>query len=118
MTLQQKQSVFADNVAHLINYISSSGYLCSLGEVYRTPEQAALNAHSGKGIKNSLHCKKLAIDIQLFSTDGLYITDSKQYESLGIYWESLNKFNRWGGYFVSKYGGTIIDGNHFEMQDL
>lgn len=117
MSLQQKQSIFAENVAHLIFYILSSGYKCTLGEVYRTQEQADLYAAQGKGIKNSLHCKKLAIDINLFSLDGKYLTDIKSYEPIGIYWESLHKSNRWGGYFVSKYGGKIVDSVHFEMQD-
>ena len=112
MTLQQKQSIFAHNIAKLILYIEGTGLSCTLGELFRTPEQAQIYAKEGKGIVNSLHCKKLALDIHLFSSDGLYITDEKIYKPLGDYWESLHKFNRWGGNFKR------VDSVHFEMQDL
>lgn len=118
MTLQQKQSVFAQNVARLIIHVDGIGLTCSLGEVFRSKEQAEIYAKEGKGIIDSLHCKKLAIDLHLFSPHGIYLTDFKSYEPLGQYWESLHQFNRWGGYFKSKYGGSRVDSVHFEMQDL
>lgn len=109
MTLQQKQSVFASNVARLIDHILSTGYTCSLGEVLRTAEQAALYAKEGKGIIDSQHCKKLAIDIQLFDESGLYLSDPKHYEESGKYWESLHPDNRSGMHFKR------VDANHYEM---
>ena len=112
-TLSQEQATFAKNVAKLISFIFDSGYTCSLGEVYRTQAQADLYVKQGKGIKDSLHCKRLAIDINLFSADGKYFPETKDYEPLGKYWESLDKANRWGGRF-ERGGG---DGNHFEMRD-
>ena len=110
MVLSEKQFIFAKNVGKLIDYIFQEGYFCTLGEVYRTPEQAEIYAKQGKGIKNSLHCKKLAIDINLFSPEKQYLTDLQDYEKLGFYWETLHKNNRWGGRFH--------DANHFEFRDI
>jgi len=113
MTLFDKQTIFAENVQHLIWYIGSIGHRCTLGEVYRTKEQAEIYVKAGKGILDSLHCKKLAIDINIFDNQGNYLTDIQSLEPFGKYWESLNKLNRWGGRFKE-----LPDADHFEMQDL
>ena len=113
MKLSQKQAVFAHNVAKLIEFIYSKGYSCSLGETYRTAAQALAYSKEGKGIANSLHCKRLAIDINLFSPDGSYFPETKDYEPFGKFWEALDPLNRWGGTFE-----TRPDGNHYEMRDL
>jgi hypothetical protein len=106
--MERDQALFARNVGKLLNYIFAHGYQCTFGEAYRTKEQALLDAKLCKGIKNSLHCHRLAIDINLFS-GGIYDSKSESYEQIGIYWESLNPKNRWGGRFKSR-----PDGNHFE----
>jgi hypothetical protein len=113
----QKQSLFSQNVATLIIYIKNAGFLCTFGEAYRTPEQAQIYAKEGKGIADSLHCKRLAIDLNLFSKDGHYLTDHDSYARFGEYWKTLHPFNRWGGDFP-EYGGKLCDPDHFEMQDL
>lgn len=113
MTLLQKQAIFAKNASLLINYIFDNKHSVTFAEVYRTPEQAKLNEKSGKGIVDSLHCKRLAIDLNLFDSSGKYLIDKSEYEPFGVYWESLNTANRWGGRFK-----TLVDSNHFEMQDL
>lgn len=113
MTLRQKQSLFAKNVAILINHIYDMGYEVTFADAYRSPEAAAFYAKSGKGIANSLHCKRLAIDLNLFNSDGKYLLDKKDYEPFGLYWKSLNPANKWGGDFK-----TLVDCVHFEMQDL
>lgn len=112
MKLSEKQTIFAKNVSLLINYIFSQGFLVTLGEAYRTPEQAKIYASQGKGIVDSLHCKRLAIDLNLLDKNGTYLSDSQSYKQFGEYWATLHPFNRWGGVF------TRVDGNHFEMQDL
>lgn len=111
MTLQQKQAIFAQNIAKLITHIFSLGYSCSLGEVYRTKEQAEIYVKQGLGILDSLHCKKLAIDINLFDKDGNYLTDTRYYKEVATFWDSLNPLNRSGINFKR------VDSNHFEMQD-
>ena len=113
MTLQQKQALFAKNVASLIDYIFANQYSVTFAEAYRTPEQSALNAKEGKGIAHSLHTERLAIDLNLFDSAGKYVEDKSEWEKFGIYWESLNPANRWGGRFK-----TLVDSNHLEMQNL
>jgi hypothetical protein len=106
--MRQLQETFASNVAKLIQFIFAQGYTCTLGEAYRTQEQANWYAEKGTGSKNSLHCKRLAIDLNIFK-DGVLLSKSDDYEFAGEYWYSIHNDNRWGG-----AGG---DGNHFSMTD-
>jgi hypothetical protein len=117
MKLWQQQSIFALNVSKLISYINIQNFYCTLGDAYRCPEMAAIYAKEGKGINDSLHCKRLAIDLNLFDLNGDYLQDSKYYEPFGEYWETLHDNNRWGGKFI-KNGGKISDPNHFEMRPI
>lgn len=112
MKLFEKQFIFAQNVSALIHEIVKQNYACTLGEVYRTKEQAEWYVKQKMGILNSLHCKKLAIDIQLFDKDGTYLTDNKSYEQFGEFWENLHTANRWGGNF-----SKMQDSGHFQMND-
>lgn len=107
MKLSEKQQLFAQLVAQLITWAGDHGYRLTFGEAYRTPEQAALNAKTGKGIGNSLHTQRLAVDLNLF-INGQYKTDTAQYLPLGEYWESLG--GAWGGRFSKP------DGNHFSLE--
>lgn len=108
-SLFEKQKMFSLNTALLILWCNDNGYGVTCGETYRIPEQAKSNAEKGIGIANSLHCKRLAIDLNLFQGTK-YLTDSKLYEHAGNYWLSLSPMNRWGGNF------TKPDGNHFSME--
>lgn len=107
MTLSEKQQLFTKLIAQLILWADEKGLRLTFGEAYRTPEQAALNAKSGKGIANSLHTQRLAVDLNLFK-NGIYQTDSAAYKELGLYWESLG--GAWGGRF------SRPDGNHFSLE--
>lgn len=109
MTLRIQQSIFAQNVAKLINEIFKSGYYCTLGESYRPPETAALYETQGRGIKDSNHCKRLAIDINLFDHNGNYLIDGGSYKRFGDWWTTLHIDNRWGGDFERR------DYVHFEL---
>lgn len=113
MMLWQQQALFAKHVGLLIEHIFSMGYYCTLGDAFRSTEQAEIYANQGKGIKDSLHCKRLAIDLNLISQNGKYLTNYKDYERFGIFWESLDPENRWGGNFY-----TIKDGNHFQRNEI
>ena len=108
MTLGEKQRLFTRLVGKLIEFAYANGYELTFGDAYRSPEQARLNAQSGSGIVNSLHCERLAIDFNLFK-DGVYLTDSAAYKPLGEYWEFLGADCRWGGRFKRP------DGNHFSI---
>lgn len=104
LTLGQAQRRFTRMVADLIVWAYDHGYELTFGEAYRTPEQAALNAKSGKGIANSLHTIRLAVDFNLFK-DGKFLENSEQHKPLGEYWESI------GG----SWGGRFGDGNHYSL---
>jgi len=108
VTLGSQQRLFTLLTAQLIVWVYRQGYELTYGEAYRTPEQAALNAQKGTGIVNSLHTQRLAVDLNLFK-DGIYLTDTKSYEAIGDYWETLHPLCRWGGRFAKP------DGNHFSM---
>jgi hypothetical protein len=106
--LNRAQFIFAKNLSKLIDYIFETGYQCSIGEVLRTREQAMIYVKQGIGIKDSLHCYKLAADINLFRFND-YITDPESYRKFGEFWKKLNPLNRWGGDFEK------VDATHFEM---
>jgi hypothetical protein len=108
-TIGQHQRRFLPFVAKLIEWAYANGYELTAGELYRTPEQAALDAQHGSGIANSLHILRLAIDVNLFK-DGVYLTDTTQYKPLGDFWKSLDPDCAWGGDFQSR-----PDGNHFSL---
>ncbi len=102
------QEIFSLNLAKFIIYIYNSGYTCTGGEWWRTPEMAEIYAQSGKGIRDSLHIRRLAVDFNLFK-DGQYLDTAEAHRPFGEYWKSLNPKNRWGGDFHKP------DGNHYEM---
>lgn len=99
-----KQHRFMVMLANLIHVIDQSGYQVSGGELWRPPETAQMYAHQGKGIEDSLHISRLAIDLNLFK-DGKYLTQTDEYEYFGRIWEA------WGG----SWGGRFGDGNHFSL---
>lgn len=110
MTLRQQQSIFVLCVAQLILYAYKLGYQLTFGEAWRPDLVAAAHAAAGRGIRNSLHGKRLAIDLNLFR-DGKYLADSESHRELGAYWKTLHPLCRWGGDFKPK-----PDGNHYSME--
>lgn len=108
MTLRQRQSLFAQLVAELLVQAARMGYEVTLGEAYRSPEEAARLAKLGKGIAKSLHTQRLAIDLNLFR-DGRYLSSSEAHRPLGTWWKQQHPSCRWGGDFARK------DGNHYEL---
>lgn len=109
MTLGEQQRLFVLLVAKFIIWAYENGYEFTFGEAHRSIEQATLNAAKGIGIVNSLHIKRLAIDLNLF-IEKIYQTESEAYKPLGEYWKSLHPLCRWGGDFSKP------DGNHFSME--
>jgi hypothetical protein len=130
--LLQRQQDFAYLVGKLLVWCTETSHPVTLGEAYRSDEQAEINAmgpanrvhaadllalrfpdlatkirnNVGSGIRTSLHGDRLAIDLQLFDVLGNYQTEAKAYEPLGRYWESL------GG----SWGGRFGDANHFSLE--
>ncbi len=111
MSLAKSQQLFAADIVKLLQFIESKGYSFTFGDAYRAPELAEIYASQGKGIVNSLHCKRLALDVNLFDKSGTFLSETKDHEPFGVYWESLNPANRWGGKFKR------IDGNHYERNE-
>lgn len=109
MTLGEKQRAFTLCVAKLITYAYDMGFELTFAEAYRTPEQAKLNAQNGIGSANSVHCDRLAVDLNLFE-DGVYLTTSEAHRPLGEYWKTLHPLARWGGDFRKP------DGNHYSFE--
>ncbi len=118
MTLRQRQSVFARNLARLILRAGELGYEVTIGEVERTAAQQQLYLHSGASrTLNSQHLKRLAADLNLYR-EGVWLTKAPDHASLGAYWVSLHADNRWGGDFRRDGGRTKDDAwdpNHYEM---
>lgn len=107
MTLREKQSLFVSLVAELIRYAMRQGFELTFGEAHRPVETAALYAKQGKGIANSLHTQRLAIDLNLFR-DGKYLSSTESHRPLGEWWEAQHPLCRWGGRFR--------DGNHYSLE--
>lgn len=117
MKFVDEQWAFLLDVAKLINFANEKGYILTGGDLYRSIEQAKFNAEAGTGIVDSLHTRRLAIDLNLF-IGGIYVgidkeDDVEQYRPLGEYWKSLSVLNRWGGDFKKRK-----DPNHFERNPL
>ncbi len=108
--LLQKQFTFTRLLASLIDHAYKQGYTISLGEAWRTPEQAKWNAVHGIGISNSLHKFRLAIDLNLFKDDAELIK-KEDYEPLGKYWQSLSTPG-----FTCIWGGDFNDSDHFSIE--
>lgn len=111
MKLSQIQQLFARDTVELFKFIHDYGYSFTYGEAMRSPEQAEIYAKQGKGIVDSLHCQRIAIDINIFDKNGSYLDKTDDYKKFGDYWESLSPVNRWGGVFKR------ADGNHFERNE-
>lgn len=113
MTLLEKQQEFSYLVSTLIQQAHTLGFEVTLGEAWRSPETAKIYSLEGKGIQNSLHCQRLAVDINLFRGDQ-YLSQTLDYAPLGTWWEKQSTPNlrcAWGGHFAH------ADGNHFSVSN-
>lgn len=108
MTLREDQVAFVWALAQLITEAHRLGYELTLGEAERPAWVAAIYAVQGKGIRNSFHTKRLAIDLNVFR-NGVYLTGADDYRDLGAYWVFLG--GTWGGNF------TRQDANHFSWKE-
>ena len=76
-SLRQKQSRFARMTAQLINHATILGYEITFAHAYRSQDEA-----KRLGFSKSLHCQRLAIDLNLFK-NGRYLTSTKAHTPLG-----------------------------------
>lgn len=113
MTLLEMQVAFTRMVPRLIDFCFTNNYEVVLGEAYRPRETAQIYAAQGRGIKDSLHTDKLAIDLVLF-INGNPLTQTESYRPIGEFWETLSHDairTCWGGRF-----NTLPDGGHFSVE--
>ena len=109
----EKQARFVKTVSIFIQKATEMGYLFTFGEAWRPDVVAEYYSEIGKGIKNSLHRERLAIDLNAFH-DGIYLNGAQKWhiphlEKLGKLWESLDGESSWGGRFNMK------DYNHYSF---
>lgn len=118
MSLGQEQEAFAKDAAKLILKAGEMGFGVRLGEALRTIEQQQLYFSSGRSkTLNSMHLKKLAIDLNLI-VDGRLAT-AAEIAPLGKWWEALDPKNRWGGSWrgaVERGESSFVDSPHFERK--
>ena len=115
MTLSEAQRLHVRMAGRLLVYLHTQGYEATWGQTLRTQAEADANAAAGVGISKSLHLIGLAMDINLWR-NGVYLTDSVDYQVLGTYWKSLHPLCRWGGDFKDAQGRPKPDGNHFSIE--
>lgn len=132
-SLGSLQRAFARCLASLEAKILADGFEFTLGEGYRTAEQAAINSLSlfdrariraileakypvvadaigasiSQGIKNSVHTSRLAQDLNLFK-DGEFLIKPEDYTPFGEYWKTLHP--------LARFGGDFGDYDHFSFQ--
>lgn len=135
MTYRDHQVLFARLIPRLVDHAFHLGFECTMGELYRSDEQAAINAlredgrarlanyleeraefhplaaaitnnGKGNGILLSIHRDRLALDLNLFK-DGRYLSDGEAHRPLGEWWEKQHELCRWGGRFR--------DANHYSL---
>lgn len=129
------QREFSRCLAKLETKILEDGFEFTLGEGYRSPEQAAINSLSlfdrarigalletkypvladairvsvSRGIRNSEHSRRLAQDLNIFK-EGVFLTKKEDYAPFGAFWKTLHPLARWGGDFKDS-----PDADHFSF---
>lgn len=104
--LLQLQWKFTRMLPKLFAQAHALGYEATLGDGFRDSRlHGDFGVKRGYGAAKSQHKRRLAIDLLLFK-DGKYLTDTKDYAPLGLWWEQQ------GG----AWGGRFEDGNHFSLE--
>lgn len=107
----EKQAEFALLSSRFIIDAHSLGYLLTYGEAWRPEIVAQMYAKLNKGITNSLHWSRLAIDLNAYFNgewlDGKKASHIDHLTKLGELWEGMGEYCTWGGRFQRK------DYNHY-----
>ncbi len=104
MSLLDAQQDFTAVLARWILAAYARGYRCTLGAAYQ--EEGC--DHPPRS-PHSYHRKRLAVDVNLFDSDGTYLQTLEQWQDtgLGSLWVMLG--GSWGGNFTT---GSVGDANH------
>lgn len=111
MSRVSEQHAFAQDVAKLLQWLGANGFMVTLGEAWRTPEQQAIYVSTKKSTTmKSKHLERLAIDLNIFK-DGKWLVDYESLKEIGEVWKRLSPSNVWGGDWK-----TFKDLPHFERR--
>jgi len=116
MSLVEEQAAFLKDVAKLLAFAESQGFVVTGGELYRPVEMQEIYVKSGRSqTMKSNHLKRCAVDLNFFvkQNGALSLTyDIPTLKPLGDYWEKLAPGkNSWGGNWNS-----FKDVPHFERR--
>lgn len=102
MSLNRKQARFTYKIAQLICWANEELHVQLIGaELFRTKEQAEIYKEQGKGILNSVHRKKLALDMFVYK-NGTISWDIEDYRPIGEKWKTMDPDARWGGDMLNR----------------
>lgn len=109
MSLGKEQAEFLLDCCTLIQFATAMGFTVTGGELTRPLEMQKIYVQSGRSkTMKSNHIRRLALDLN-FILDGKLCYDFEKLKPIGLFWESLNSKNRWGGFWKS-----FKDMPHFE----
>ena len=92
--LVKRQWDFARMLPLLLQKAHALGFEMSMGEAWRIGDTRC-------------HGARLAVDLNLWSRDGVLVTDTETHRPLGEFWENIG--GSWGGRFKK------ADGNHYSL---
>jgi len=108
LKLSDHQAAFLLDVCQLIGYCKYHEIKVTGGELFRTEYQQKEYLRTGKSkTMNSMHLKRLAIDLNFF-IDGVLTYDKNKLENIGRHWQGLSEYNEAGMFWKFK------DTNHFQ----
>lgn len=113
MTYREKQAKFMLDISKFIVWLNEQGYEVTCGEFERTAMMAEYYKKIGKSKAGdkSLHCKRMACDINIFK-NGKLLQAFEDLEPLAAKWESYDVNNSWGGMGI-KGKSKLYDYPHF-----
>ena len=111
--LTEKQRLFAWLFHLAQGRAYATGHEVIIGETWRGPAQVNAYARAGKGHRKTLHALCLAGHLWLF-LNGVYLTETSDYEALGTWWCAQHPLARWGGHFA-KPDGVHLSVSHQGM---
>jgi hypothetical protein len=90
----------------LIDKVFEMGYVCTLGDLFRDQRVfGPVGTQMGYGHPKSAHKVGLALDINLFFPNGVYIRDDTGHSEVHDYWDSVGGAKR-----------IPDDSNHYSLE--
>ena len=108
---QKDRVKFVYLVGKLLTWIEQQKLEVTFGDAYRNPKfsREQLGDNNSYFHEWSFHCKRCAIDLNLFR-NGELVSRSEDYKAIGDFWKSLDKMCSWGGDF-----SHAPDGDHYSV---